>query len=149
MNSLSTASIIAGIIVISGCINNDDTKSICEWTHTQVVGHRAMTELNNKLPSIYLGIKCPRGIPSKDYFLTNQKTKIALDRDHSTENILVLKADIIKIDSLLGRQIRDSTAYRKTLEQELGKWILMEDEKEVPKSKAYVTKFGYIETRID
>jgi hypothetical protein len=132
------------------CSDRGRLSSSCEWTHSQIVGHRAFSELNDKLPTLYIGVKCSGEASEKEYSLKHGDAQIALEKDYSSSGVIVLMADIRSIDRLLENQIRDSTKYKKALGRQLEetKLIARGQREEIPKSKDYIVKHGYLERRI-
>lgn len=133
------------------CSDKGKLSSPCKWTHSQVVGHRAFSELNDKLPALYIGVKCTEEASEKEYSLIHGDAQIALEKDYSLSGVIVLVADIKSIDRLLEEQIRDSTEYKKALVRQLEetKLIVRGKREEIPKSKDYIVKHGYQERRIE
>ena len=133
------------------CSDNGKLSSPCEWAHSQIVGHRAFSELNDKLPALYIGVKCTEEASEKEYSLIHGDAQIALEKDYSSSRVIVLVADIRGIDRLLEKQIRDSTEYKKALVRQLEetKLIARGKREEIPKSKDYIVKYGYRERRIE
>ncbi|MBL7790950.1 MAG: hypothetical protein JNK77_01405 [Saprospiraceae bacterium] len=121
------------------------------WTHSQIVGYKAFSELNDKLPALYVGVKCSGEALEKEYSLIYRDIHIALEKDYSSSGVIVLVADIRSIDRLLEKQIRDSTEYKKVLDRRLEetKLIVRKEREEIPKSKSYIVKYGYEERRIE
>lgn len=133
------------------CSDKGKLSSPCKWAHSQIVGHRAFSELNEKLPALFIGVKCAKESSEKAYYLMHGDTQITLEKDYSSPGVIVLVADIRSIDRLLEEQIRDSTEYKKALARQLDKTklIVRGRREEIPKSKDYIVQHGYQEKRIE
>lgn len=133
------------------CSDKGEMGSPCKWTHSQVVGHRAFSELNDNLPALYIGVKCIEEASEKEFALKHGNAQIALEQDYSSSGVIVLVADIKSIDQLLEEQIRDSIEYKKAVVRQLEetKLIVRGKREEIPKSKNYIVKHGYQERRIE
>lgn len=132
------------------CSDKGRLSSTCNWTHSQIVGHRAFSELNDKLPALYIGVKCNEEGSEKKYLLIHGDNQIALEKYYSSSGVIVFVTDIKSVDRFLEKQIRDSTEYKKTLARllEETKLVVRDKIEEIPKSKDYIVTYGFKEKRI-
>lgn len=150
MNKLYVIIILVQFI-FSSCSDKPGSCFQCEWLHSQIVGHRALAEQNDKMSSFYITIKCSE-VPVGSIFILRNKGGIQIDlkENYSTSDFLILSADIGTVDRFLGKEIRDSVSYKKTLIQQLDNSLLIRDNNfQIPKSNDYMTRFWYLERRIN
>lgn len=142
---------LATQLIVFGCDNTFNHEPPCEWTHSQIVGHAALLELNDKITALYIGVKCPSGYSQDSFALSNNKSRIALDKVKSDSQVLVLQASIESVNQFLGKDIRDSTNFKKelTFHLENANLINLATNETIPKSSNYYIMYGYVIRRME